>query len=396
MRQFTNPLALWLLMPAMLVSGLAARAQNQTGSLTGVAADSTGGLVPAATVELSGPGGFEAKAVTDAIGRYQFTGLPAGDYRLLIQVPGFERYQASRLRVTAGRALSHRISLALSSVKSEITVGEQGQVDVDASSSASTLVIQGSNLKALSNTRDTLAEDLQALAGPSVGPEGGEIFVDGFSGGKLPSKASIREIRVNSNPFSAEYDRLGFGRIEIFTKPGTNKFRGEAGFNFGNAMFNSRNPFALDKPPYQRRMLEGNLAGPISRRASFFLAVERFSIEEMSIINAMTLDAARNILPFRQSVLSPMNMTEIESRIDYRLSTNHTLVGRFFTEERTINNSGLDTFTMPSRAMNRVNRETTAQVTETGLIGAYTVHEVRLQYSRDATRRAGPRSVHRR
>ena len=48
---------------------------------------------------------------------------------------------------------------------------------------------------------------------------GGAIFIDGFSGGQLPSKASIREIRINQNPFSAEYDKLGYGRIEIFTKP---------------------------------------------------------------------------------------------------------------------------------------------------------------------------------
>ena len=56
-------------------------------------------------------------------------------------------------------------------------------------------------------------------------------------------KESIREIRINSNPFAAEYDRLGFGRIEIFTKPGTDKFRGQVSFNFGDRIFNSRNPF---------------------------------------------------------------------------------------------------------------------------------------------------------
>ena len=57
------------------------------------------------------------------------------------------------------------------------------------------------------------------MAGPSPGPDGGQIFIDGFSGGILPPKASIREVRVNQNPFSAEYDRVGFGRIEILTNP---------------------------------------------------------------------------------------------------------------------------------------------------------------------------------
>ena len=68
---------------------------------------------------------------------------------------------------------------------------------------------------------------LEALAGPSAGPNGGQIYIDGFTGGQLPSKSSIREIRVNQNPFSAQYDSLGYGRIEILTKPGTDKLHGQ-------------------------------------------------------------------------------------------------------------------------------------------------------------------------
>ena len=90
---------------------------------------------------------------------------------------------------------------------------------------------------------------MQALAGPSAGPEGGEIFIDGFSGGQLPSKDSIREVRINQNPFSPEFDKLGYGRIEILTKPGTDKLHGQGFFNFGDDIFNSRNPYAQQKAP---------------------------------------------------------------------------------------------------------------------------------------------------
>ena len=79
---------------------------------------------------------------------------------------------------------------------------------------------------------DDLAADLSALAGPSAGPTGGSIFVDGFSGGQLPPKESIREIRINQNPFSPEYDKLGYGKIEIFTKPGSDKYRGNGAVEF--------------------------------------------------------------------------------------------------------------------------------------------------------------------
>ena len=88
------------------------------------------------------------------------------------------------------------------------------------------MVLRGADLEALSDDPDDLAADLQALAGPSAGPNGGSIFVDGFSGGQLPPKESIREIRINQNPFSPEYDKLGYGKIEIFTKPGSDKYRG--------------------------------------------------------------------------------------------------------------------------------------------------------------------------
>ena len=86
------------------------------------------------------------------------------------------------------------------------------------------IVLNGSDLDALSDDPDQLQNELQALAGPAAGPNGGEIYVDGFQGGQLPPKSSIREIRVNQNPFSAEFNKIGYGRIEILTKPGSDKF----------------------------------------------------------------------------------------------------------------------------------------------------------------------------
>ena len=84
---------------------------------------------------------------------------------------------------------------------------------------------------------------MTALAGPSAGPNGGQIYIDGFTGGQLPPKSAIREIRINQNPFSAEFDRIGYGRIEILTKPGTDTLHGRF-FGQGNDnVFNTGNPF---------------------------------------------------------------------------------------------------------------------------------------------------------
>ena len=99
-------------------------------------------------------------------------------------------------------------------------------LDTSPDNNAGAIVIKGKDLDALSDDPDELQDELNALAGPAAGPNGGQIYIDGFTGGQLPPKSSIREIRINQNPFSAQYDKLGYGRIEILTKPGTDKLHG--------------------------------------------------------------------------------------------------------------------------------------------------------------------------
>ena len=71
-------------------------------------------------------------------------------------------------------------------------------------------MLRGEDLDAFFDDPDDLANELQMLAGPPPGPEGPRIFIDGFTGGRMPPKQSIREIRVNQNPFSSEFDRVWF------------------------------------------------------------------------------------------------------------------------------------------------------------------------------------------
>src|SRR5438876_3352744 len=115
----------------------------------------------------------------------------------------------------------------------KVTVEETGapSVSTDANSNASAQVLRGNDLDALPDSPEELQAALAALAGPSAGPSGGQIFIDGFSGGQLPSKESIREIRIKQNPFAPEYDKLGCGRIEIVPKPGRDKINGAIYFN---------------------------------------------------------------------------------------------------------------------------------------------------------------------
>src|ERR1022692_3023060 len=208
-----------LLIPAALL------AQN-TGALRGQVTDPSGAAIPNASVTLTGPNNSVKVAQTDNSGNYTVNGLAGGQYMVRVMAPGFTLFEKAGLDVATGRPNQLDIPLSVEVEKQEVTVADTQQISIDPDKNVGALVLKGADLDFLPDDPDDLEADLLALAGPGAGPNGGQIFVDGFSNGQLPPKDSIREIRVNSNPFSAEFDRIGFGRIEIFTKDGTDKTHG--------------------------------------------------------------------------------------------------------------------------------------------------------------------------
>jgi len=368
-------------------------AQSSDASLRGQVLDQSGGAVPAITVTVIGPGGATQQVQTNEEGRYVFRNLPPGTYTLRISAKGFADIEKAGIVIARGQPQVVDAQLVVALEKQEVTVqGESSEVSVSPTSTVGALVLKGDDLKALSDNPDDLQDELQALAGPAAGPNGGEIYIDGFTGGRLPPKESIREIRVNQSPFAAEYDRLGFGRIEIFTKPGTDKFHGQTFFEFGDSVFNSRNPFAPTKPPYQSRQFGGNLGGPLSKKASFFVDAERRDVGEVSAVNALTLDPAFNVTPFSQAVLNPTWRTTVSPRVDYQLTPKNTLMARYSYAQRASDNNGIGQFSLPSQAYDMRNKEQTVQLTETAVLGARAVNETRFQYIRQRTDQTGDNS----
>jgi hypothetical protein len=364
-----------------LLTSLFAAGQAKPGTLSGIISDPAGALIPNAQITVTSVAGFTTEAISDAQGVYTLKLLP-GEYTIRVSASGFEGSPPVVLTVIAGRTLTHNIPLAMAVVRQEVRVSDSSTPDVEPTSNASAITLKDSGLESLSDDTDELGEDLTALAGPSAGPDGGEIYVDGFSGGKLPPKSSIREIRVNQNPFSAEYDRIGFGRVEILTKPGSAEFHGDARFNFGDSIFYARNPFATEKPDFQRRIFEGTVTGPLHEKSSFTLQVEQRNIGQTAVINALMLDPNLNPFAYRDSVSNPTTNTEVSVRLDYQLSENHTLTGRYEWEKNTEINAGLDSFSLPSTAYNSDEREHLAQFTETAILNPRAIHELRFQYRR--------------
>lgn len=367
------------LLPFVLITPSAAA---QSGSLHGQVTDQNGAIVLGAKVTVHGPRGLVKTATTDQGGLYSFANLPAGDYTLEASALSLALQEPVKVTLRTG---SQTLNLQLSVVipEQKITVQEnRTAVSTDAANNASAQVLRGEDLDALGDSPEDLQEALLALAGPSAGPSGGQIFIDGFSGSQLPSKNSIREIRINQNPFSPEYDRLGFGRIEILTKPGSGKFGGSLYYNFQNQALNSRNPYAIQKAPFRLHEYGGNITGPINKRASFFLDVRRDDISNGSIINAVTLDPQTLVaIPFTDTPVTPQKRFGLNPRIDYQINQKHTLVARYAFTHSDINNAGIGGFNLSSRAVELLNTSHTLQLTETAVINATTINETRFQFS---------------
>jgi hypothetical protein len=370
----------------MLVAGAAAQ-QASTGTVRGVLMDDSGAVIPAANVSLSGTG-ISRTGQTQGDGTYSFAGLAPGEYTVSVSFTAFAPFSQSV--AVSGGVVQVPIQLTIRAEKQEVMVqGEANtQVSVEVDNNGTALVMKGADLEALPDDPDDLSDALQALAGPGAGPNGGQIYIDGFSGGQLPPKESIREIRVNQNPFSAEYDRLGFGRIEILTKPGTDKLRGSLALMDSDGIFNSRNPFSSIKPDFSNRMWAANLGGSIGKKASFFVDFNRRDVQNNAIVVAQYFDPATlTQSSVNTSVLAPSTFMIIAPRLDYQLSTNHTLTVRVEERVNSSDNAGVGGTRLPapysSLGYNGTGDGQNVMVTESAVLNSKVVNETRFQFYRN-------------
>ncbi|GAB4357195.1 MAG: hypothetical protein OHK0021_01520 [Bryobacter sp.] len=376
-----NPLAR-LVSTAFLFALLCQSLFAQAGAnslLRGVVTDPSGAVIPGASITLSA-GEFVKVTTSDAEGKFSISNVPSGKYTIRVSSVGFNLFEQQNFDIPGGRQITVNAQLNLANEKQQITVTDSIALDLDPASNVGQLVLKGDDLQALSDNPDDLSAELQALAGPAAGPNGGQIFIDGFSGGKLPPKASIREVRVNSNPFSSEYDRIGFGRIEVFTKPGTDKFRGQAFYSASNNVLNSRSAFAPTKPDYSQNAFGGNLSGPLGKRASFFLDADSRRIDDNNVVNARILDDNFNVVPFQANYANPTRRWDISPRIDFALSEKHTLTTRYSYGRNTSDAGNIGNLTLDSRAVNVEGYDHTVQATHTWLASGTTVLENRFQF----------------
>lgn len=357
-------------------------AQVTSGTLRGQVADQLGGLIIGAEVTVTNETGTRKSVVTDNTGNYQITNLAPGNYVLHVAAKGFETYERSDLKMLSGQIVLIKVTLSIARVEQIVTTSDDSAaLNTEPENNAGAIVMHSRELDALPDDPDELASALQALAGPSAGPNGGQIFVDGFTNGHLPSKTSIREVRINQNPFSAEFDKIGLGRIEVFTKAGADRVHGQGSFTFGDESLNSRNPFITKRAPFQERSVTATLSGPIIvNKASIFVDFADRRTDGNTVINASILDSSLNTVKFNRAVGTPQYRTNITPRLDYQPNRKLTIVGRYSFSSDSTKGAGLSDLTLPSTAYAISNNVHTAQVVSTAVLNEKVINETRFQY----------------
>lgn len=352
----------------------------QTDTLHGYVQDPTGAVVPGATVSLAGGAG-NLQTRSSADGQYAFHALAPGSYTITVTARDFAQLTLSDVSLTAGQSKELNLLLTLPVEKQQVTVESQAQgVSINPDENAGAVVIKGSDLDALSDDPNELQNELQALAGPAAGPNGGQIYIDGFEGGQIPPKSSILEIRVNQNPFSAEYDRIGYGRIEIITKPGSEKFHGSINSYGNDSALNTANPFLAQQPSYYQYGVFGDVSGPLSKTASYFFHATGFSRHNQTVVNA--LDPQNTSQKLVEAFPTPSTYFSIGPRIDFQLGKSNMFTVREAFYRLTQSGSGVGTLNLPELATNGTTMYNELQAGDTIIISSRLLSELRFVWDR--------------
>jgi len=361
---------------ALLFFCICALGQTNWGTIEGTVLDPAGALVPGATVTLVFPDGTQMKTASDGHGVYRFDHLAAGTYLLRIEATGFRTEEEPDLQLQARQTLLQVSNLKIQVQQEQIAVSDE-TLDSSPERNLGAIVLKGPDLEALSTNPVNLLLQLQAIAGSEPGAPS-QLFVDGFSATRLPPKSAIREIRINQNPYSAQYDTMGYGRIEILTKPGGEKLHGNLNLLGNYSGLNSRYPFVSEQPPYSSFYADGDVSGPLTKASSYFMDGDRQDVGAQSFIHAVISPTGP---AYTATVSSPQTSTDFGPRIDFQIGNIQTITMRYQFGHQTQDNLLQSQYSLATQAIDTRHTDQTLQITDTQVYGPRVVNETRFQFT---------------
>src|SRR5215831_12530743 len=338
----------------ILTLTIALTGQTSSGvvEVSGVVLNTSEEVIPGASVTLRRNGASKPLAVapSDARGSFRFSRVASGDYEIEIRKNSFKP-KIVQLTVGARPPAPLRIVLEIADLREEIAVEDRsGRINTDPSENLDVVKLDRdalNNLPVLGN--DVIGALANLVDASSTGTGGATVLVDGLeTTTKVPANM-IQEVRINQNPYSAEFARPGRGRIEVITKAGMTEYHGEFGLIFRDAHLDARNAFALERPPEQRRIYEGTLTGPLGngKKSSFFFSGNREEEDLQAVVFARTPAGLVS-----ENVATPQRQSEFSFRVNHQIGKNTTLSLRLEITEDSSGNAGVGGFNLPEVAAN--------------------------------------------
>ena len=351
-------------------------------SLRGSVLDLTGAGISGATVRLETvSGALLNQSQTDAKGEFILTNLPSGNFSLV--VPAYSGFASRTLAIRLTTSLTGiKVTLALQSVNQEISVGPDESLSTDSSANRDTVTVTGDQLRKLPVFDQDYVAALTPFLDASAGSSGGvTLIVDGIEmKGVGVSASAIQEVRINNDPYSAEFTRPGRGRIEIITKPGSPNFHGEANFIFRDAVFNAKNYFSPLRPPEARRIFEGHLSGPVGHggHTSFIVSASHREQDTAAVVNAVGPTG-----PVNENVLTPNRNSQYSIRVTHDFSSNHRLSIGYNFENSSSTNAGVGGITLPEAGYNLSSREDDVIFNDRIIISPNLINQLLVTFEKD-------------
>ena len=362
-----------LVILALLASAPALAQSANQAQLRLVVVDQTGAGIPSATVVVTPASGEPLTVMSDERGLATLPPMAPGPVKVHVEFPGFESSD-STLTLRRG-ATNQTITLGIAGLQEEVVVNDTAAVLDDRSGNAQTTTLEQSEIDALPDDPDELAEVLQQMTGGS----GATFQVNGFRGGRLPSRDEIRQIRFRTNSFSADNHDAGRTQIEIITRPNVREWSGNANLGLRSDVLNARNAFAQTETPEQFRRFNSSFRGPlVAGKTSIRFGVDGNRAYDSPPIYALNEDGTQ----FHGIVYRPSEATNATIGIEHALTKNQTLRLEYRRNHFNAENQGVGDFTMPERAVERTTNEHQVRFQVQGLVGRAMLHELRVQFNR--------------
>ncbi len=337
--------------------GLASIATAQKAlSIRGSVVDTTRAAVSGATVQVETSGGRAiSQALTDAKGKFALSNIPPGEVSVV--VPAYLGFASKVVPLHLTTSVTgFKVTLNIEIIRQSVTAGSNQSLSTDSAANRDTISISGNDLRKLPAFDLDYVSALSSFLDPSSASSGGiTLIVDGIEMKNVGvSPSAIQEVRINNDPYSAEFSRPGLGRIEITTKPGSPDYHGEFNFLFLNAIFNARNYFAVTRPPEARRLFEGNFTGPVGRgKHTTFMASGEYGQRNTDA----TVDAIELSGPINLNVPTPQTNSQASLRVTHDFSPAHRLQVGYNYEADSSSNSDVGDLVLPEAGTNDSSRE---------------------------------------